>query len=85
MIVIDRERLAELLLLTLAAPAIRDAYIAVTDGRANLPPVGYLPLPGRNADCHIKYGYIEGDPIFVVKIASGFYDNPAKDCRRAPA
>ncbi len=78
MIVIDRERLAELPLLTLAAPAIRDAYIAVTDGRANLPPVGYLPLPGRNADCHIKYGYIEGDPIFVVKIASGFYDNPAK-------
>lgn len=78
MIVIDRERLAELPLLTLAAPAIRDAYIAVTDGRANVPPVGYLPLPGRNADCHIKYGYIEGDPIFVVKIASGFYDNPAK-------
>ncbi|OCP05652.1 MULTISPECIES: hypothetical protein [unclassified Ensifer] len=78
MIVIDREKLARLSLLTLAAPAIRDAYIAVTDGRANLPPVGYLPLHGRNADCHIKYGYIEGDPIFVVKIASGFYDNPAK-------
>ncbi|WDZ79586.1 NAD(P)-binding domain-containing protein (plasmid) [Ensifer adhaerens] len=78
MIVIGREKLASLPLLTLAAPAIRDAYIAVTDGRANLPPVGYLALPGRNADCHIKYGYIEGDPIFVVKIASGFYDNPAK-------
>lgn len=78
MIVVGREKLASLPLLTLAAPAIRDAYIAVTDGRANVPPVGYLPLPGRNADCHIKYGYIEGDPIFVVKIASGFYDNPAK-------
>ncbi|MGF6255135.1 ornithine cyclodeaminase family protein [Ensifer sp. LBL] len=78
MIVVGREKLASLPLLTLAAPAIRDAYIAVTDGRANLPPVGYLPLSDRNADCHIKYGYIEGDPIFVVKIASGFYDNPAK-------
>lgn len=78
MIVVGREKLASLPLLTVAAPAIRDAYIAVTDGRANVPPVGYLPLPGRNADCHIKYGYIEGDPIFVVKIASGFYDNPAK-------
>ncbi|MEI2298605.1 ornithine cyclodeaminase family protein [Ensifer sp. MJa1] len=78
MIVIDREKLAPLPLLTLAAPAIRDAYIAMTDGRANLPPVGYLALAGRNADCHVKYGYIEGDPIFVVKIASGFYDNPAK-------
>ncbi|HEV7308493.1 ornithine cyclodeaminase family protein [Ensifer sp.] len=78
MIVVDRETLASLPLLTLAAPAIRDAYIAVSDGRANLPPVGYLALPGRNADCHVKYGYIEGDPIFVVKIASGFYDNPTR-------
>ena len=78
MIVVSREQLAALPLLTLAAPAVRDAYVALTDGRASLPPVGYLPLPGRNADCHIKYGYIEGDPIFVVKIASGFYDNPAK-------
>jgi len=78
MIVIDRESLAKLPLLTLAAPAIRDAYIAAIDGRANLPPVGYLPLIGRNADCHIKYGYIEGDPFFVVKIAAGFYDNPGK-------
>lgn len=78
MIVIGREKLASLPLLTRAAPAVRDAYIAVTDGRANLPPVGYLPLAGRSADCHVKYGHIEGDPIFVVKIASGFYDNPAR-------
>lgn len=61
-----------------AIDAIRDAYIAITDGRANVPPVGYLALEGRNADCHIKYGYIDGDPVFVVKIASGFYDNPAR-------
>lgn len=59
-----------------AVAAIRDAYIAITDGRAEVPPVGYLALAGRNADCHIKYGYIAGDPVFVVKIAAGFYDNP---------
>jgi len=27
-------------------------------------------------DTHIKYGYIKGDPFFVIKIASGFYENP---------
>ncbi len=59
-----------------AVAAIRDAYAAITDGRAEVPPVGYLALAGRNADCHIKYGYIAGDPVFVVKIAAGFYDNP---------
>ncbi|MBM2712913.1 ornithine cyclodeaminase family protein [Mesorhizobium caraganae] len=61
-----------------AIEAIRDAYVAVTDGRGNVPPVGYLGFPDSNGDCHIKYGYITGDPVFVVKIAAGFYDNPAK-------
>jgi len=27
-------------------------------------------------DTHIKYGYIRGDDYYVIKIASGFYDNP---------
>ncbi|OWK25481.1 hypothetical protein AJ87_09590 [Rhizobium yanglingense] len=61
-----------------AIEAIRDAYIAVSDGRGDIPPVGYLGFPEKNGDCHIKYGYIAGDPVFVVKIAAGFYDNPAK-------
>ncbi|MBC7478630.1 MAG: ornithine cyclodeaminase family protein [Pseudorhodobacter sp.] len=59
------------------ADAVRDAYVAITDGRANVPPVGYLAFPQANGDCHIKYGHIEGDDVFAVKIAAGFYDNPA--------
>ncbi len=61
-----------------AIAAIRDAYIAISDGRANVPPVGYLGFPEKNGDCHIKYGYISGDAVFVVKIAAGFYNNPSK-------
>lgn len=60
-----------------AAEAVRDAYVAVSDGRANAPPIGYLGFPEANGDCHIKYGHIAGDDVFAVKIASGFYDNPA--------
>ncbi|MDZ4067776.1 MAG: ornithine cyclodeaminase family protein, partial [Tabrizicola sp.] len=60
-----------------AADAVRDAYVAISDGRANVPPVGYLGFPKANGDCHIKYGHIAGDDVFAVKIASGFYDNPA--------
>lgn len=60
-----------------AAEAVRDAYVALSDGRATVPPVGYLGFPEANGDCHIKFGHIAGDDVFVVKIASGFYDNPA--------
>ena len=60
------------------AEAVRDAYRAISDGRANLPPVGYLGFPAAHGDCHIKYGHIAGDAVFAVKIAAGFYDNPAK-------
>lgn len=61
-----------------AAEAVRDAYVAVSDGRADVPPVGYLGFPKANGDCHIKYGHIAGNDIFAVKIAAGFYDNPAQ-------
>lgn len=61
-----------------AVAAVRDAYVAITDGRGNVPPVGHIAFPATNGDCHIKYGHIAGDPIFAVKIAAGFYDNPAK-------
>lgn len=76
MISLTLDELKRLPIADFAVDAIRDAYIAIVDGRANIPPVGYLRLDGQNADCHIKYGYIAGDDVFVVKIASGFYNNP---------
>lgn len=55
-------------------PAIEDAFARYSAGEAVVPPVGELLLPG--GDVHIKYGFLDGDPYYVVKIASGFYDNP---------
>ncbi len=34
--------------------------------------IGFKNPPG---DCHVKAGYHEGDDIFVIKIATGFYQN----------
>ncbi len=56
-------------------PAIEAGFVAYSSGRAVVPPVGELLLDG--GDVHIKYGYIRGQPFYVVKIASGFYGNPA--------
>lgn len=56
--------------------AMERAFIAYSDGRAVVPPVGELLFREPPGDAHIKYGYIEGDDIFVVKVATGFYRNP---------
>jgi ornithine cyclodeaminase/alanine dehydrogenase-like protein (mu-crystallin family) len=51
-------------------------FVAYSEGRVVVPPVGYLHFEEASGDCHIKYGYIKGDDYFVVKIATGFYKNP---------
>jgi len=55
-------------------PSIEDGFIAYSSGTAEIPPVGELILD--KGETHIKYGYIKGDEYYVIKIASGFYENP---------
>ena len=79
MIQLSRSQIEELVAVDAGtAQAVRDAYVSVSDGRADVPPVGHIAFPQANGDCHIKYGYIAGDDVFAVKIAAGFYDNPSK-------
>ena len=54
------------------------AFVAYSTGRAVVPPVGELLIPDAQADVHIKYGYIVGEPYYVIKVASGFYANPER-------
>ncbi len=56
-------------------PAIEAGFAAYSAGKAIVPPVGELLLD--KGEVHIKYGYIEEQPYYVIKIASGFYENPA--------
>jgi ornithine cyclodeaminase len=59
-------------------PGSEAAFVAYSSGRAVVPPVGELLIPESQADVHIKYGYIVGEPYYVVKVASGFYGNPER-------
>ena len=63
---------------TATIAAMRRAFVAYSQGRCSVPPVGHLAFANPPGDVHVKSGYIEGDPSFVVKIASGFYHNPAR-------
>jgi ornithine cyclodeaminase len=57
-------------------PLIEEGFVAYSQGRVVVPPVGEMTFDHPPGDVHIKYGYIKGDDHYVIKIASGFYDNP---------
>lgn len=54
---------------------IEKGFVAYSQGRAVVPPVGELVMKNPPGDVHIKYGYLIGDDYYVIKIASGFYEN----------
>lgn len=56
--------------------AVKDGFTSYSNNEAVIPPVGELVFDSPPGDVHIKYGYIKSQPYYVVKIASGFYNNP---------
>ena len=52
---------------------IEAGFIAYSDNKSVVPPVGELLMP--NGEVHIKYGYLKDDQYYVIKIASGFAGN----------
>ncbi|MGH8242055.1 MAG: ornithine cyclodeaminase family protein [Steroidobacteraceae bacterium] len=56
--------------------AMERAFVAYSSGRAVVPPVGELLFDKPPGDAHIKYGYVRDDNVFVIKVATGFYENP---------
>ncbi len=56
--------------------AMEDGFIQYSNGHCVVPPVGELILDDPPGEVHIKYGYIKGGDYYVIKIASGFYENP---------
>ena len=57
-------------------PAIEEGFKLYSQGKVVVPPVGHLNFENPPGDTHIKYGYIRHDEYYVIKVASGFYDNP---------
>jgi len=55
---------------------VEEGFIAYSQGRVVVPPIGEMIFEDPPGDTHIKYGFIKGNDYYVIKIASGFYDNP---------
>jgi len=59
-------------------PLIEKAFTLYSNSQVQLPPVTELNFEKPPGDVHIKCASVEEMPYYVVKIASGFYENPGK-------
>jgi len=55
---------------------IERGFVAFSEGKVEVPPIGELLFPNESGELHIKYGAVRGDDVFVVKLATGFFNNP---------
>ncbi len=74
--IIDLSQIKEALQTIDIIPTIEAGFVAYSEQKSVVPPVGELLFFDPPGDVHIKYGYLTGDEYYVIKIASGFYDNP---------
>ena len=59
--------------------AIEDGFVLYSENKVVVPPVGFLHFDEPPGDVHIKYGFVSEDDYYVLKMASGFYNNAALD------
>ncbi len=79
---LNKSKIMELFQFDNAARGISKAYVASSNGHVQTGDVVHLSFPETNGDCHVKSGHIRQTDSYVIKIASGFYDNPSKDTNK---
>ena len=73
--IIQKESITEIINEIDFVSEIEQGFIAYSNGESVVPPIGELVFDHPPGDVHIKYGYIFGDQFYVIKIASGFWEN----------
>ena len=61
-----------------ALAAVEKAFRALTGGAVVQPPPFGMDLEEVRGEVHVKGAYLTGEPIFAIKVASGFYANAEK-------
>jgi ectoine utilization protein EutC len=76
MLVVHEKDIRSSMTLGGAIETIENGFTRLANGEVNLPPVMSLELPEVKGEMHIKGAHIAGEDSFVIKLATGFYDNP---------
>jgi ornithine cyclodeaminase/alanine dehydrogenase-like protein (mu-crystallin family) len=76
--IVGEDRLRELVREEEALRAVEIAFLALAQGRVVQPPPMGMDLDEVRGEVHVKGAYLRGEPVFAVKVASGFYGNPRR-------
>src|SRR6201996_2311175 len=74
--VVSLDRIKAVLDESAALETVEHAFRRYAAGEAQVTAVGHLQFASPPGDCHVKSGAFNGDPVFVIKIATGFYRHP---------
>ncbi|HEY4831714.1 MAG TPA: deaminase [Waddliaceae bacterium] len=75
--IFDKNQIQKAINLPEVLDAIEKGFVMYSRQQAIIPPVATLQFDHPPGDCHIKYGYAKEGKYYVVKVASGFPDNPS--------
>ncbi len=78
MIVVEEERIRELVREDEALRAVETAFRALAEKRVVQPPPMGMELEEVRGEVHVKGAFLQGEPVFAIKVASGFYQNPER-------
>ncbi len=74
--ILSRKQIEQAVSIPAIIEAIELGFAAYSRGETVIPPVAALHFDDPPGECHIKYGYAKDGKYYVIKIASGFSDNP---------
>jgi len=76
--VVPLEAFKDKIPMTRAIAAVERGFRALGAGEATLPDPLVAELKDRDAEVHVKGALLKGGRHFVLKLATGFYHNPAR-------
>ncbi|MEM9988837.1 MAG: cyclodeaminase [Pseudomonadota bacterium] len=60
-----------------ALAAVEKAFVWLSEDRVEMPPIMHMGVEEHQGDIDIKSAYVKGQPAVAVKVAAGFFNNPA--------
>jgi len=61
-----------------AFAAVENAFTWLVQRHVSMPPIMHIEASDQHGDIDVKSAYVAGVPFIAIKIAAGFYDNPAR-------